>query len=99
MTAQPTWVEVTAESLRRALYIDFEGQKDKPPVLLGCATRAGTTSSPPAWQYADFIDAGSGSPGGESQVRADRYRRRWPVPRDRVATTRQVPGKSGVSPG
>ena len=50
MTA-PTWAEVTADSLRRALYIDFEGQKDKSPVLLGCATRTGTTSSPPAWQY------------------------------------------------
>ena len=47
----PTWSQVTTESLRRALYIDFEGQKDKPPVLLGCATRTGTTGSPPAWQY------------------------------------------------
>lgn len=52
MTAQPTWAEVTVKSLRRALYIDFEGQKDKPPVLLGCATKTGKkASSPPAWQY------------------------------------------------
>jgi hypothetical protein len=48
----PTWAEVTVESLKRALYIDFEGQKDKPPVLLGCATRSGSPSTPPpAWQY------------------------------------------------
>ena len=52
MTAGSTWAEVTLDSLKRALYIDFEGQKDKSPVLLGCATRSGRAStSPPAWQY------------------------------------------------
>ncbi len=48
-TTQPTWAEVTLESLHRALYIDFEGQKDKPPVLLGSATRSGRESWPPQY--------------------------------------------------
>jgi len=51
MTNQPTWDQVTPETLKRALYIDFEGQKDKPPVLLGCATRTGDASAPKPWQY------------------------------------------------
>jgi len=51
MTTQTTWGHVTSETVKRALCIDFEGQKDKPPVLLGCATRTGRASSPPAWQY------------------------------------------------
>src|SRR5258705_9621249 len=32
--------ELTPEEARRALYIDFEGQKDQPPVLLGCTRRS-----------------------------------------------------------
>lgn len=35
---------------QRALYIDFEGQKDKPPVLLGCARRPGRDGTPRVWQ-------------------------------------------------
>jgi hypothetical protein len=35
----------TAEALR-ALYIDFEGQKDQPPVLLGVLRRGGKGSTP-----------------------------------------------------
>ena len=48
---RPPWGHVTPETIKRALCIDFEGQKDKPPVLLGCATRTGKSASPPAWQY------------------------------------------------
>ena len=51
MTTQPAWSEVTPQTLRRALYIDFEGQKDQPPVLLGCATRTGNAAAPRPWQY------------------------------------------------
>lgn len=31
--------DVTPETIKSALWIDFEGPKDKPPVLLGCARR------------------------------------------------------------
>ena len=33
-------VALAPEDARRALYIDFEGRKDQPPVLLGCTRRA-----------------------------------------------------------
>ena len=32
---------LTPEEARRALYIDFEGGKGEPPVLLGCGRRTG----------------------------------------------------------
>lgn len=38
------------EEAQRALYIDFEGRKDQPPVLLGCAHRAGRGAPPWVWQ-------------------------------------------------
>jgi hypothetical protein len=38
------------EEARRALYIDFEGGKDQPPVLLGCARRNGRKRVLPVWQ-------------------------------------------------
>jgi hypothetical protein len=41
---------ITPEEARRALYIDFEGRKDKAPVLLGCAHRAGRGATPWVWQ-------------------------------------------------
>lgn len=34
----------------RALYIDFEGEKDRPPVLLGCANRTGRGTKRWVWQ-------------------------------------------------
>jgi len=34
----------------RALYIDFEGEKLKPPTLLGCANRPGRGPEPWVWQ-------------------------------------------------
>ena len=38
------------EHASRALYVDFEGQKDKPPVLLGCANHVGRAPKPWVWQ-------------------------------------------------
>ena len=32
-------VRLTPDEARRALYIDFEGRKGGPPVLLGCTTQ------------------------------------------------------------
>ena len=43
----------TAEALR-ALYIDFEGQKDQPPVLLGVLRRGGKGSTP--FVHQDVVD-------------------------------------------
>ena len=42
-----------AEALR-ALYIDFEGQKDQPPVLLGVLRRGGKGSTP--FVHQDVVD-------------------------------------------
>lgn len=41
---------LTAEDARRALYIDFEGRTDKPPVLLGCTRRSQVRSDASVWQ-------------------------------------------------
>ena len=41
---------ISPEEAGHALYIDFEGEKDKPPVLLGCANRVGRGAEPWAWQ-------------------------------------------------
>ena len=39
---------ITSEEARSALYVDFEGQKDRPPVLLGATRRAQVDR---VWQY------------------------------------------------
>ena len=52
-----------AEALR-ALYIDFEGEKDKPPVLLGVLRRAGRGAAPSVHQVVvdrEFDVAGPGA--------------------------------------
>lgn len=41
---------ISPDDASRALYIDFEGEKDKPPVLLGCANRLGHGTRPWVWQ-------------------------------------------------
>jgi hypothetical protein len=49
-----------AEALR-ALYIDFEGEKDKPPILLGVLRRGGKWSTP--FVHQDAVDAAFASLG------------------------------------
>ena len=52
---------LTADEARRALYIDFEGQKDQPPVLLGILRRRGRADEPSVFQVVvdpDFEAAG-----------------------------------------
>ena len=44
------WDSLTFEQAQHALYLDFEGQKDKPPVLLGCVRRPGRGTEPWVWQ-------------------------------------------------
>jgi hypothetical protein len=41
---------LTEQEARHALYVDFEGRIDQPPVLLGCARRPGRGSDPWVWQ-------------------------------------------------
>ena len=41
---------ITPDEARRALYIDFEGRKDGPPVLLGCTTKSRVRSHLSVWQ-------------------------------------------------
>jgi hypothetical protein len=41
---------ISPEDAGRALYIDFEGEKDKPPVLLGCANHVGRGPRRWVWQ-------------------------------------------------
>lgn len=41
---------ITPDEARRALYIDFEGRKDAPPVLLGCTRRSRVRSGTSVWQ-------------------------------------------------
>jgi hypothetical protein len=45
-----TIIELRPEQATRALYIDFEGQIERPPVLLGCARRSGPDQIPRMWQ-------------------------------------------------
>ena len=45
---------LSAPEARRALYIDFEGEKDKPPVLLGVLRRPGRGAEPSVHQ--DVVD-------------------------------------------
>ena len=47
---QTKFAHVTPATIRHALCIDFEGQTDKPPVLLGSARRNGTGGYLPVWQ-------------------------------------------------
>jgi hypothetical protein len=42
--------EISPAEARQALYIDFEGETDKAPVLLGCARRPGRGSNKWVWQ-------------------------------------------------
>jgi len=41
---------ISPDDASRALYVDFEGEKAKPPVLLGCANRLGRGAKPWVWQ-------------------------------------------------
>jgi hypothetical protein len=41
---------ITPDEARRALYIDFEGRKGAPPVLLGCTRRSRLRTSDSVWQ-------------------------------------------------
>jgi hypothetical protein len=41
---------LTPDEARRALYIDFEGRKAGPPVLLGCTTKSRVRSHLSVWQ-------------------------------------------------
>lgn len=41
---------LTPEDALRALYIDFEGRKDQPPVLLGCTRRSRLGEEQQIWQ-------------------------------------------------
>ena len=41
---------LSAVEARRALYIDFEGEKDRPPVLLGVLRRPGMGAEPSVHQ-------------------------------------------------
>lgn len=43
-------VALAPEDARRALYIDFEGRKDRPPILLGCTRRNRIRSDLSVWQ-------------------------------------------------
>jgi hypothetical protein len=43
-------VALAPEDAHRALYIDFEGRKDQPPILLGCTRRARVHSDLSVWQ-------------------------------------------------
>jgi hypothetical protein len=45
-----TTKQVTLDEARRALYIDFEGRKDQPPVLLGCTRRSRAHGELSVWQ-------------------------------------------------
>ena len=43
-------VALAPEEARRALYIDFEGRKDRPPILLGCTRRSRVQRDSSVWQ-------------------------------------------------
>jgi hypothetical protein len=57
--------EISPDEAGDALYIDFEGEKDKAPVLLGCARRPGR--GPNKWVWQAITD-----PAFEPLARADR---------------------------
>ena len=50
MSKASTARKLTPEDAVRTLYIDFEGQKDRPPVLLGCTRRSRRSQIPGIWQ-------------------------------------------------
>jgi hypothetical protein len=41
MSRADSIVDLTPEQAMRAFYVDFEGQTDQPPILLGCTRRSG----------------------------------------------------------
>ena len=43
-------VRLAPDEARRALYVDFEGRKAGPPVLLGCTTKSRVRSQLSVWQ-------------------------------------------------
>src|SRR3954447_10117756 len=43
---RPRSDRLTEDEARHALYVDFEGRIDQPPVLLGCARRPGRGADP-----------------------------------------------------
>ena len=49
-TSKPAFKRLTAAEAERALYIDFEGQTDKAPVLLGILRRRGRGDEPSVFQ-------------------------------------------------
>ena len=58
-----TFGSLSAEEALRALYIDFEGQKDQPPVLLGSLRRS---RGPKPHVQHDIVDASFATLGGRS---------------------------------
>ena len=81
-----------AEALR-ALYIDFEGQKDQPPVLLGVLRRGGKGSTPFVDQ--DVVDEAFAGLSVPECPCATRSRRRCSVPS--TVTAGSSPGASTTS--
>ena len=60
-SSQPAFKRLSEAEARRALYIDFEGEKDKPPVLLGVLRHRGRGAEPYVLQVvvdSDFEPAG-----------------------------------------
>lgn len=60
-SSNPAFKRLTEAEARRALYIDFEGEKDKPPVLLGVLRRGGKGPEPFVLQIVldpEFASAG-----------------------------------------
>lgn len=43
---RPSFKQLTADEAERALYLDFEGNVDQPPVLVDVLRRAGTGDRP-----------------------------------------------------
>src|SRR6478609_2729669 len=50
LSGQKHHKSLTPGEARRALYIDFEGQKVGPPVLLGCTRRSKIRTNLTVWQ-------------------------------------------------
>ena len=95
--------QLSAAEALRALYIDFEGEKDKPPVLLGTLRRGSRGDDPFVHQVVidpAFEAAGTGGPRAARRDREPRPARREQGPPDcRVerarARDRSAPGRGG----
>ena len=75
MTEFPgTFGSLSAEEAHLALYIDFEGRKDQPPVLLGTLRRS---RGPKPYVQHDIVDNRFGVLGGRAMARG--------LPRPRTA--------------